>query len=81
MRNGEFGNGTLTVEIYMEMIGIGQAVDIVIVYADNANGTGICSILSCILHLGWAERFIRWKGILLKIHGNSKSGESEPNSC
>ncbi|MEI7858034.1 MAG: nucleotidyltransferase domain-containing protein, partial [Methanomicrobiales archaeon] len=36
INNGEFDGGALTEEIYMQMIGIGHAVDIVVVSATDA---------------------------------------------
>jgi len=36
IKNGEFDAGTLTEEIYMRLIGIGQAVDVVIISATDA---------------------------------------------
>jgi predicted nucleotidyltransferase len=37
IKNGEFDAGALTEEIYMQLIGVGQAVDVVVVSATDAN--------------------------------------------
>ena len=36
IKNGEFDAGSLTEEIYMNLIGIGQAVDVIVISASDA---------------------------------------------